>query len=185
MHAITLCSRVSELAVARSHHIWLPCCSLPSLPPLTTPPGVRPFVRAAPSSRVQRVFQRQQQVCEAAKIQFIKGVDEPTVPEVALRRNRNGTAGTAIFVFENPSIFQASSELGDITGVWWGGLGKGMGPAADGQHINRCERHLLCCVVTQKQQQQQQQHHYMWLSSKVPTCRLAPCALPLHSSLTL
>jgi hypothetical protein len=76
---------------------------------------------------VQRVFQRQQQVCEAAKIQFIKGVDEPTVPEVALKRNRNGTAGTAIFVFENPSIFQASSELGDITGVWWGGLGKAWG----------------------------------------------------------
>jgi photosystem II protein len=80
--------------------------------------GVRPFVSAAPSSRVQRVFQRRQQICDAATIQFIKGVDEPTVPEVALKRNRNGTAGTAIFVFENPSIFQASSELGDITGLF-------------------------------------------------------------------
>jgi len=57
------------------------------------------------------------QVCEAASLQFIKGVNESTVPDVALRRARTGTSGQAMFTFENPSIFQASSELGDITGV--------------------------------------------------------------------
>lgn len=57
------------------------------------------------------------QVCEAASLQFIKGVNESTVPDVALRRARTGTSGQALFTFENPSIFQASSELGDITGV--------------------------------------------------------------------
>jgi hypothetical protein len=94
---------------------------------------------------VQRVFQRQQQVCEAAQIQFIKGVDEPTVPEVALKRNRNGTAGTAIFVFENPSIFQASSELGDITGVCWEWVGVVWGSV------------LLPPPVSSNQQQEDQQ----------------------------
>jgi hypothetical protein len=55
-------------------------------------------------------------VCEAASLQFIKGVNESTVPDVSLRRARTGTSGQAMFTFENPSIFQASSELGDITG---------------------------------------------------------------------
>lgn len=58
------------------------------------------------------------QVCEAASLQFIKGVNESTVPDVALRRARTGTSGQAMFTFENPSIFQASSELGDITGLF-------------------------------------------------------------------
>lgn len=57
------------------------------------------------------------QICEAASLQFIKGVNESTVPDVSLRRSRTGTAGQAMFTFENPSIFQASSELGDITGA--------------------------------------------------------------------
>jgi hypothetical protein len=54
---------------------------------------------------------------DAAKLQFIRGVDEPSIPEVSLRRARTGTSGQAIFLFENPSIFQASGELGDITGA--------------------------------------------------------------------
>jgi photosystem II protein len=58
------------------------------------------------------------QICEAASLQFIKGVNESTVPDVSLRRSRTGTAGQAMFTFENPSIFQASSELGDITGLF-------------------------------------------------------------------
>jgi photosystem II protein len=67
--------------------------------------------------RVQRLAQQPRHICYAAKIQFIRGVDEPTVPDVTLKRARSGTSGQALFVFENPSIFQASSELGDITGV--------------------------------------------------------------------
>jgi hypothetical protein len=44
-------------------------------------------------------------------MQFIKGVDEPTVPEVKLTRSRTGGSGTAMFIFDNPSIFQASGAL--------------------------------------------------------------------------
>lgn len=69
---------------------------------------------AAP--RVLQAPRQQLQVCEAASLQFIKGVNESTVPDVSLRRARTGTSGQAMFTFENPSIFQASSELGDITG---------------------------------------------------------------------
>jgi photosystem II protein len=50
-------------------------------------------------------------------MQFIRGINEPTVPEVSLRRARTGTSGTAMLLFENPSIFQASGELGEITGA--------------------------------------------------------------------
>ena len=53
----------------------------------------------------------------AADIQFIKGINEPSIPDVNLTRSRDGTNGTATFVFRTPSIFEASSELGDITGT--------------------------------------------------------------------
>eukprot|EP00270_Netrium_digitus_P019572 TRINITY_DN7743_c0_g2_i1.p1 TRINITY_DN7743_c0_g2~~TRINITY_DN7743_c0_g2_i1.p1 ORF type:complete len:219 (-),score=63.71 TRINITY_DN7743_c0_g2_i1:194-817(-) len=54
----------------------------------------------------------------AASIQFIRGVDEQTVPDVRLTRSRDGTSGTATFVFEQPSVFDSSRELGDITGFY-------------------------------------------------------------------
>lgn len=57
-------------------------------------------------------------VAEAATLEFIKGVEEPTIPDVKLTRSRDGSSGTATFVFENPSVFGASSELGDITGLY-------------------------------------------------------------------
>ncbi|KAG2501175.1 hypothetical protein HYH03_000990 [Edaphochlamys debaryana] len=56
--------------------------------------------------------------CDAAALQFIKGVNESTVPEVRLTRSRTGANGTALFVFDNPSIFQASGDMGDITGLF-------------------------------------------------------------------
>jgi photosystem II protein len=37
---------------------------------------------------------------------------------VKLTRSRDGSSGTATFVFESPAIFEASSELGDITGLY-------------------------------------------------------------------
>lgn len=55
---------------------------------------------------------------DAASLQFIKGIDETTVPEVKLTRSRTGQSGSATFIFENPSIFQASGELGEITGLF-------------------------------------------------------------------
>lgn len=58
------------------------------------------------------------QVCQATSLQFIEGIEEPTIPDVRLTRSRDGTSGTATFVFDNPAIFEASSELGDITGLY-------------------------------------------------------------------
>lgn len=47
-----------------------------------------------------------------------QGVDEPSVPDVKLTRSRDGGSGTATFIFDNPSIFEASGELGDVTGLY-------------------------------------------------------------------
>ena len=66
--------------------------------------GARPMQAVAPRP-VRNV------ACDAASLQFIKGVAEPTVPEVRLTRSRTGANGTAIFVFENPSIFQVSQVI--------------------------------------------------------------------------
>lgn len=54
----------------------------------------------------------------ASSIQFIRGVNEPTVPDVRLTRARDGSSGTASFTFKAPSVFEASSDLGDITGLY-------------------------------------------------------------------
>lgn len=75
--------------------------------------------RQAAFARSPAVFGRVPKVtCQAATIQFIKGIDEPTVPEVRLSRSRTGASGSALFVFENPSIFQASGDMGEITGLF-------------------------------------------------------------------
>jgi photosystem II protein len=57
-------------------------------------------------------------VCMASNIQFIKGVNEPSIPDVKLTRSRDGASGVASFTFTSPSVFEASSELGDITGLY-------------------------------------------------------------------
>lgn len=51
-------------------------------------------------------------------IQFIRGVEERVVPDVKLTRSRDGTNGVAIFSFDQPSVFDSSRELGDITGLY-------------------------------------------------------------------
>ncbi|XP_020095021.1 photosystem II reaction center PSB28 protein, chloroplastic [Ananas comosus] len=52
------------------------------------------------------------------RIQFIQGIDEQTIPDVKLTKSRDGTSGVATFTFEQPSVFDSSSELGDITGFY-------------------------------------------------------------------
>ncbi|XP_023514182.1 photosystem II reaction center PSB28 protein, chloroplastic-like [Cucurbita pepo subsp. pepo] len=52
------------------------------------------------------------------KIQFIQGTDEQTVPDVRLTKSRDGTNGMAIFKFDEPSVFDSSAEVGDITGFY-------------------------------------------------------------------
>ncbi|KAI5680041.1 hypothetical protein M9H77_01268 [Catharanthus roseus] len=51
-------------------------------------------------------------------IQFIQGTDEQTIPDVKLTKSRDGTNGVAIFRFEEPSVFDSSGEVGDITGFY-------------------------------------------------------------------
>ena len=57
-------------------------------------------------------------MCNAATLQFIRGIDEPSVPDVKLTRSKDGSSGTATFVFDTPSVFESSEELGDITGLF-------------------------------------------------------------------
>ena len=51
-------------------------------------------------------------------IQFVQGADEQTVPDVRLTKSRDGTNGMAIFTFDEPSVFDSSAEVGDITGFY-------------------------------------------------------------------
>ncbi|KQK12266.1 photosystem II reaction center PSB28 protein, chloroplastic [Brachypodium distachyon] len=51
-------------------------------------------------------------------IQFIQGTDEQTVPDVRLTKSRDGSNGVAVFTFDQPSVFDSSAELGDITGFY-------------------------------------------------------------------
>ncbi|KAK9112470.1 hypothetical protein Scep_019989 [Stephania cephalantha] len=51
-------------------------------------------------------------------IQFIQGTDERTIPDVRLTKSRDGTNGMAIFTFEQPSVFDSSSEFDNITGFY-------------------------------------------------------------------
>ncbi|KAL2900302.1 Photosystem II reaction center PSB28 protein chloroplastic [Bienertia sinuspersici] len=52
------------------------------------------------------------------KIQFIQGTDELTIPDVKLTKSKDGTNGTALFRFDEPSVFDSSKEVGDITGFY-------------------------------------------------------------------
>ena len=38
-------------------------------------------------------------------IQFLKGVNETTLPSIFLTRSQNGQTGTATFFFKNPTLF--------------------------------------------------------------------------------
>ncbi|KAK4758026.1 hypothetical protein SAY87_019327 [Trapa incisa] len=51
-------------------------------------------------------------------IQFIQGMDEQTVPDIRLTKSRDGTNGVAIFRFEQPSVFDSSGDVGEITGFY-------------------------------------------------------------------
>ncbi|KAK6937719.1 Photosystem II Psb28, class 1 [Dillenia turbinata] len=51
-------------------------------------------------------------------IQFIQGIDEQTIPDVRLTKSRDGTNGMATFKFDQPSVFDSSGEVGEITGFY-------------------------------------------------------------------
>lgn len=41
-------------------------------------------------------------VAMASSMQFIKGIDEPTIPDVKLTRSRDGSSGTGAHVLPSP-----------------------------------------------------------------------------------
>ncbi len=51
-----------------------------------------------------------------ATIQFFRGVDEPSVPEIRLTRSRDGRTGQALFVFDQPAAL-SDQKIGEITGM--------------------------------------------------------------------
>ena len=53
-----------------------------------------------------------------AFLQFVQGMNEVTVPDVQLKRARDGSSGTALFRFVQPTVFEASGEMGEITGLY-------------------------------------------------------------------
>lgn len=54
-----------------------------------------------------------------AKIQFIRGLDEKSLPDVSLTCSRDGSTGTAKFQFKNPNILNKNtSKKGEITGMY-------------------------------------------------------------------
>jgi photosystem II 13kDa protein len=59
-------------------------------------------------------------VCERQKacLQFVKGVNETCIPDVKLTRSRTGVSGTARFTFDNPDVFNATTAMGEITGLY-------------------------------------------------------------------
>lgn len=56
---------------------------------------------------------------ERAQIQFVRGLEEKCIPQVKLTRARDGSSGTATFLFDNPNVFDASTaSQGDVTGLF-------------------------------------------------------------------
>lgn len=51
-----------------------------------------------------------------ATIQFSRGMDEDSVPEVRITRSKSGTQGTATFLFQSPKALTTSTEA--ITGMY-------------------------------------------------------------------
>lgn len=51
-------------------------------------------------------------------IQFIRGTNEQTIPDVKLTKSRDGSNGVATFIFDQPSVFDSSGEIGEITGLY-------------------------------------------------------------------
>lgn len=104
---------VQEFILGKAHVLPPLCCSGPARGAFTAG-AIRPAVRALQIHRSRP----SNTICLAATLEFIQGIEEPTIPDVKLTRSRDGASGTATFIFDNPSIFEASSELGDITGLY-------------------------------------------------------------------
>jgi len=76
--------------------------------------------RAQPSSRTALRPMKPVSITMMVKpaLQFIQGTDEMTIPDVKLTRSRDGSNGMALFSFDQPSVFDSSGEVGEITGLY-------------------------------------------------------------------
>ncbi|MEM8604654.1 MAG: photosystem II reaction center protein Psb28 [Cyanobacteria bacterium P01_H01_bin.121] len=52
-----------------------------------------------------------------ATIQFLRGVDEDSIPDVRLTRSKDGMTGKAVFYFEQPKALVGEQQQ-DITGMF-------------------------------------------------------------------
>ena len=52
-----------------------------------------------------------------AQIQFVRGTEEEVIPDVRLTRSRDGSNGTATFIFQNPKAL-STGNTEDITGMY-------------------------------------------------------------------
>ena len=88
---------------------------------LAAPASIAPSARALRATSSARLAAtRARVVAPVAKtsIQFIKGLEETTQPDVRLTRSKDGTNGTAFFIFKESGIFEAPELPGDITGMF-------------------------------------------------------------------
>lgn len=71
-------------------------------------------------TQMRRVDEKPRPILMMVKpaIQFIRGIDEQTVPDVKLTKSRDGTNSTATFTFLEPSVFDSSGDVNDITGFY-------------------------------------------------------------------
>lgn len=81
------------------------------------PLHLHPSSRSAPQRRNFQTYSLSIQMVKPT-IQFIQGTDEQTIPDVRLTKSRDGTNGMAVFRFDQPSVFDSSGEVGDITGFY-------------------------------------------------------------------
>jgi len=104
-------SRVGGLVSSASSVTSSGLSAMRCTPPTSTGSG---------SGSMMRASRRRVVVAAAAEcsMQFIKGVEEPTVPEVKLTRSRDGAQGTATLYFEKPAVFENTGEMGEITGLY-------------------------------------------------------------------
>ncbi|KAF8090750.1 hypothetical protein N665_0468s0027 [Sinapis alba] len=97
-------SSCSALPITRSSFTGSPI----SLPPLHPP---------SPTTLRPRTLVPITMMVKPA-LQFIQGTDELTIPDVKLTRSRDGSNGMALFSFDQPSVFDSSGEVGEITGLY-------------------------------------------------------------------
>jgi photosystem II protein len=89
----------------------------------TTPAFLTAVLIASASAfapiQISQTFSTSPVLLYAAKIEFVRGLEEKVVPRIKLTRARDGSSGVASFLFDNPNVFDASTaSMGDVTGLF-------------------------------------------------------------------